>query len=45
MQAGLTKRQLTLREIFSSRIVFFASGKIMLAFVHCTIRVSADDPA
>jgi IS1 family transposase len=29
MQAGLTRRRLTLREIFSSRMVFLASGNVL----------------
>jgi len=31
MQAGLTRRRLTLREIFSSRLFFVASKKIIFA--------------
>jgi transposase-like protein/IS1 family transposase len=42
MQAGLAQRRLTLREIFSLRMVFLASEKIMFVFAHSTILGSAD---
>jgi transposase-like protein/IS1 family transposase len=42
-QAGLTNRALTLREIFSARIVFSAPGKIIFAFAHCTLWVTTAD--
>ena len=43
VQAGLTKRRLTLREIFSSRMVFLVSDKVVLIFVSSTISVILDE--
>ena len=34
IQAGLTRRRLTLREIFTSEMVFLASGEIVIVFVY-----------
>jgi hypothetical protein len=34
IQAGLTRRRLTLREIFTSGKVFLASGEIVIVFVY-----------
>ncbi len=43
MQAGLTRRRLTLREIFSSRIVFLASKNVLFALFNSasTVRAAA----
>ena len=43
IQAGLTKRRLTLREIFSSTIVFLAWEKVKSVLARCTILVMVDD--
>ncbi len=43
MQAGLTRRRLTLREIFSSTIVLLAWQKVRSVFAHATILVILDD--
>ena len=40
MQAGLTRRRLTLREIFSSRMVFRASNKVLFALFDLVPSVS-----
>jgi len=44
MQAGLTKRPLTLREIFSSRIVFLISDHVAVVFVYPATSVILHDP-
>ena len=43
MQAGLTTRRLTFREIFSSTIVLLAWHKVRSVFAHSTILVIVDD--
>ena len=43
MQAGLTTRRLTFREIFSSTIVLLAWQKVRSVFAHSTILVIVDD--
>ena len=43
IQAGLTRRRLTLREIFSSTIVFLAWEKVTSVFARSTILVIVDD--
>jgi transposase-like protein/IS1 family transposase len=43
VQAGLTKRRLTFREIFSSRMVSLASGKVVFVFIYSTIFVIVDE--
>ena len=43
IQAGLTKRRLTLREIFSSTIVFLAWKKLKSVLARCTILVMVND--
>ena len=43
IQAGLTKRRLTFREIFSSRIVLLAWEKVKSVFAHATILALVDD--
>ncbi len=43
MQAGLTNRRLTLREIFSSTIVLLAWEKVKSVLVRCTILFLVDD--
>jgi hypothetical protein len=40
MQAGLTRRRLTLREIFSSRLLFVASKKVNFALFDSAPSVS-----
>jgi hypothetical protein len=40
MQAGLTPRRLTLREIFSSRILFLASKNVSFALFDSALSVS-----
>ena len=40
MQAGLTRRRLTLREIFSSRMVFRASKNVLFALFDSVPSVS-----
>jgi hypothetical protein len=42
-QAGLVKRAMTWREVFSARIVFLAPRKILFVFVRCTLSVRPDD--
>ncbi len=42
LQAGLTRRRLTFREIFSSRIVWLAWEKVKWVFAHATILVLVD---
>jgi transposase-like protein/IS1 family transposase len=42
-QAGLVKRAMTWREVFSARIVFLAPRKILFVFVRCTLSVRTDD--
>jgi hypothetical protein len=44
MQAGLTRRRLTLRESFCSGIVFLASFEIVLAFVYPATSFSIEVP-
>ena len=43
MQAGLTKRRLTLREIFSASSLFWFFGKIRFVFTYCSISVHVHD--
>jgi hypothetical protein len=43
VQAGLTKRCLTFREIFSSRMLFVASDKVAFVFIYSTIFVIVDE--
>ena len=43
IQAGLTKRRLTLREIFSSTIALLAWQKVKSVFARCTILVIVND--
>jgi hypothetical protein len=43
IQAGLTKRRLTFREIFSSTILLLAWEKVMSVFARCTLFVIVDD--
>ena len=40
MQAGLTRRRLTLREIFSSRMVFRVSNNVLFALFDSVQAVS-----
>jgi len=42
-QAGLVKRALTWREVFSARIVFLAPRKILFVFARCTLSVRTAD--
>jgi IS1 family transposase len=43
VQAGLTTRRITLREIFSSATVFLVWKKVTCVFVYCTISSTVDD--
>jgi hypothetical protein len=43
MQAGLTKRQLTLREIFEVGLVFLASRGATVIFTYSTLSASNTD--
>jgi transposase-like protein/IS1 family transposase len=43
VQAGLTRRPLTLREIFTSGMVFLASGEIVLVFVYSATSFSVEN--
>ena len=43
VQAGLTERRLTLREIFSSTIVLLAWWKVKSVFARYTILIIVDD--
>jgi hypothetical protein len=43
VQAGLTKRRLTFRQIFSSRMVLVALGGFLVVFVFSTASVTVDD--
>jgi hypothetical protein len=43
VQAGLTERRLTLREIFSSTSIQLVWKKFTCVFVHSTISVIVDD--
>ena len=43
IQAGLTRRRLTLREIFTSGMVFLASGEIVLVFVYSATSFSVEN--
>ena len=45
IQAGLTKRRLTLRMIFCSEAVFFASCEIVLVFVYSDTSFSVKNGA
>jgi hypothetical protein len=44
MEAGLTGKRLTLREIFCSGIVFLASFEIVLVFVYPAFSIENDVP-
>jgi hypothetical protein len=43
MQAGLTERQLTLREIFQAVIALLASRSVMVIFIYSTLSVRVTD--
>ena len=43
MQAGLTEKQLTLREIFEAGIAFLVSRNVTVIFTYSTLSVSVTD--
>jgi hypothetical protein len=43
MQAGLTKKRLTLREIFEAGIAFLASRNVTVMFTGSTLSVSVSN--